>query len=95
MVIFKDGASSEGTYRPTQKKFYSIQKKLEPFRIQYSKAKTFKSSYRIVLFQEDIKMGTYKVPEQMFEKMQTDLSQYRSLGVPTKKSQMYRNRTNF
>lgn len=84
-VILKENGSRKGTYRPTQKKFRSIQKKLEPFRILYPKAKTFKSNYRIVLMQEDIKMGTYKVPEKIYIKLKSEIEQYRSFGYPSKK----------
>lgn len=84
-VTFKQDGSSIGTYRPTQKKFYSLQKKLEPFRILYPKAKTFNSRCRIILMQEKIKMGTYKVPEKMFNNLMSDIEQYRSLGYPAKK----------
>lgn len=84
-VIFKQNGSIIGTYRPTQKKFYSLQKKLEPYRALYPKAKSFKSKYRITLKQEDIKMGTYKLPEEMFNSIKTDIEQYRSFGYPSKK----------
>ena len=84
-VILKENDVRIGTYRPTQRKFHSIQKKLEPFRLLYPKAKTFKSKYRIVLMQEDIKMGTYKVPEKMYEKLKSEIEQYRSLGYHLKK----------
>ncbi|MCD8024710.1 MAG: hypothetical protein LUE64_04175 [Candidatus Gastranaerophilales bacterium] len=85
VVIFEVKGTSIGTYRPTQKKFHSLQKKLEPFRILYPKAKTFRSNYRIVLKQEKVKMGTYKVPKEMFEKIKSEIEQYRSLGSPSKK----------
>ena len=84
-VTLKESGSIIGTYRPTQKKFYSLQKKLEPFRILYPKAKTFKSGYRIILKQEEIKMGTYKVPVKMFNSIKADIEQYRSVGIPSKK----------
>lgn len=84
-VILKQDGSIIGTYRPTQKKFYSLQKRLEPFRILYPKAKTFNSRCRIILNQEEIKMGTYKVPEKMFNNLRFDIEQYRSFGYPSKK----------
>lgn len=84
-VTLKESGSAIGTYRPTQKKFYSLQKKLEPFRILYAKAKTFNSRYRIILKQEEIKMGTYKVPVKMFNSIKADIEQYRSFGIPSKK----------
>lgn len=84
-VILKENSSRIGTYRPTQKKFHSLQKELEPFRILYPKAKTFNSRYRIVLMQEKIKMGTYKIPEKMYEKIKSEIEQYHSLGYPSKK----------
>lgn len=85
VVTFKESGSSIGTYRPTQKKFHSLQKILEPYRIQYPKAKTFKSQYRIILKQEDVKMGTYKVPEKIFKKIKSKIEQYQSFGTPSKK----------
>lgn len=84
-VLLRKTSSKIGTYRPTQKKFYSLQKLLEPYRIQYPKAKTFRSNYRIELKQENIKMGTYKVPKEVFVSIQGDIEQYRSLGIPCKK----------
>lgn len=85
IVILKENGSRIGTYRPTQRKFYSLQKNLEPYRIIYPKAKTFKSKYRIILKQEDIKMGTYKVPEKKFEEIKSDIEKYHSVGTPSKK----------
>lgn len=84
-VLLRKTSLRIGTYRPTQKKFYSLQKILEPYRIQYPKAKTFRSNYRIELKQENIKMGTYKVPKEMFEKIKSEIKQYQSIGVPSKK----------
>lgn len=84
-VTFKRGDRIIGTYRPTQKKFHSLQKKLEPFRILYPKARNLKSRCRVVLKQEEIKMGTYKVPEEMFDNLKSDIEQYRSLGYQCKK----------
>ncbi|MGN0004531.1 MAG: hypothetical protein ACI37Z_00930 [Candidatus Gastranaerophilaceae bacterium] len=84
-VTLKENGSSIGTYRPTQRKFYSLQKKLEPFRVLYDKAKTFKSNFRIILMQEEIKMGTYKVPKKMFDKIKSEIEQYQSFGAISKK----------
>lgn len=84
-VILKEDGCNIGTYRPTQRKFYSLQKILEPYRIIYPKAKTFQSKYRIVLKQEDIKMGTYKVPQKMLEKIKADIEKFRSVGALCKK----------
>lgn len=84
-VTLKQDGAAIGTYRPTQKKFYSLQKKLEPFRILYPKAKTFKSRCRIILKQEATKMGTYKVPERIFNSIKASIEQYRSVGIPSKK----------
>ncbi len=83
-VIFKQNDVIIGTYRPTQKIFYSLQKKLEPYRILYKKAKTLKSRCKIILKQEEIKMGTYKIPEKMFNGLKSDIEKYRSFGIPTK-----------
>lgn len=84
-VTLRKTSSRIGTYRPTQKKFYSLQKMLEPYRIQYPKAKSFRSNYRIELKQEEIKMGTYKVPKEMFEKIKSEIEQYHSTGISPKK----------
>ena len=84
-VILKQNGETIGTYRPNQRKFYSIQKKLEPYRALYPKAKTFKSRYRVVLNQEKVRMGTYKVTEQIFNNLKSDIEQYRSYGFPSKK----------
>lgn len=84
-VLLRKTSSRIGTYRPTQKKFYSLQKLLEPYRIQYPKAKSFKSNYRIELKQENIKMGTYKVPKEMFDKIKSEIEQYHSMGILPKK----------
>ena len=84
-VTLKQNDAILGTYRPTQRVFYSLQKKLEPFRILYEKAKTFRSKCRIILKQEEIKMGTYKVPEDMFEELKFDIEKFRSLGIPSRK----------
>lgn len=84
-VILKENGARIGTYRLTQKKFYTIQKKLEPYRILYPQAKKLKSHYRIILMQEDIKMGTYKVQKEIFESLKSEIEQYRSFGYPCKK----------
>lgn len=84
-VLLKEKDSIIGTYRPTQKKFHSLQKKLEPFRVSYPKMKNFKSNYRITLKQENVKMGTYKVSEKMFNKIKSEIEQYQSFGAICKK----------
>lgn len=33
----------------------------------------------------EIKMGTYKIPEKMYEKIKYEIEQYHSLGYPSKK----------
>ena len=58
---------------------------LNPTYKLYPKAKTFKSSYRIVLKQEKIKIGTYKIPKEMFDIIKSDIQKYKSLGIPCKK----------
>ncbi|MCD7779781.1 MAG: hypothetical protein LUH05_03830 [Candidatus Gastranaerophilales bacterium] len=85
VVVFEVSGTSIGTYRPMQKKFHSLQKLLEPYRMQYQKAKTFRSNYRIVLKQEKVRMGTYKVPKEIFEKIKSEIEQYQSFGTPSKK----------
>lgn len=35
--------------------------------------------------QEEVKMGTYKVPEKMFEKIKSEIEQYQSFGAISKK----------
>lgn len=84
-VTLKQNDEILGTYRPTQRKFHSLQKKLEPYRILYPKAKSFKSRCRIILKQEHIRMGTYKVPEEIFNIVKSDIEQYQSFGYPSKK----------
>lgn len=78
-VMLKQGSNIIGTFRPTQKLFYSLQKELEPFRTLYDK-KCF-----ITLKQEGVLMGNYKVDEKRFNKVKENLEKYRSIGRICKK----------
>ena len=78
-VTMKQGNETIGTFRPTQKLFYSLQKELEPHRIIYDK-KCF-----ITLKQEDVLMGKYKVEEEQFNQIKEKVEQYRSIGHTCKK----------
>ena len=68
-VTFRQKDESHETYRPDAELFYTLQKELEPYRVQYARAKKLKGRFIIVLKQEDIKMGTYKVSAQRFAKL--------------------------
>lgn len=84
-ATFKQNDCGSETYRPNIELFYSLQKELEPFRIQYARAKKIKGRFIIVLKQEDIKIGTYKVSAQRFNKLKEKLQPYRSLPAQSKK----------
>lgn len=75
---------SMGKYRPTQTVFYELQKELEPYRVLYEKAKTIEGNFYIVLKQEEVKIGTYKVPENFLLYIGEKLEQYKSLPEPSK-----------
>ena len=83
-VTFRQNDESNETYRPDAELFYTLQKELEPYRVQYARAKKLKGRFIIVLKQEDIKMGTYKVSAQRFAKLKEKLQPYRSLPTPSK-----------
>ena len=68
-ATFKQDNCGSETYRPDAELFYSLQKELEPYRVQYARCKKIKGRFIIVLKQEDIKMGTYKVSAQRFNKL--------------------------
>ena len=84
-VTFRQNDESNETYRPDAELFYTLQKDLEPYRVQYARAKKLKGRFIIVLKQEDIKMGTYKVSAQRFAKLKEKLQPYRSLPAQSKK----------
>ena len=84
-VTFRQNDESNETYRPDAELFYTLQKELEPYRVQYARAKKLKGKFIIVLKQEDIKMGTYKVSAQRFTKLKEKLQPYRSLPAQSKK----------
>lgn len=84
-VTFRQNDESNETYRPDAELFYTLQKELEPYRVQYARAKKIKGRFIVVLKQEDIKMGTYKVSAQRFNKLKEKLQPYRSLPAQSKK----------
>ena len=84
-ATFKQDNCGSETYRPDAELFYSLQKELEPYRVQYARCKKIKGRFIIVLKQEDIKMGTYKVSAQRFTKLKEKLQPYRSLPAQSKK----------
>ena len=55
------------------------------YRTLYEKAQTIKNKYRIVLKQEDVKMGTYKVKQKHFFEIKEKIAKYRSLPEQKKK----------
>lgn len=78
-VMLKQGSNVIGTFRPTQKLFYSLQKELEPFRTIYDKRCI------ITLKQEDVLMGNYRVDIKRFNKIKESVEKYRSIGHICKK----------
>ena len=78
-VVLKLGDELLGTFRPTQKLFYSLQKKLEPFRTIY-----FKKCF-ITLKQENVIMGYYKVNEKTFNEIKEKIAPFKSEGIPSKR----------
>jgi len=73
-----------GTYRPTQEVFYEIQKELEPYRTLYNKEFKTKNLYMVILKQEEIKMGSYKISPQRFHKLLKKIKPFQSLPAPSK-----------
>ena len=78
-VTLKKNGEIVGTFRPTQKIFYSLQKELEPHRTIYDK-RCF-----ITLKQDNILMGKYKVDIKKFNKIKEKIEEYKSVGYPSKK----------
>ena len=78
-VTLRKNGETIGTFRPTQKIFYSLQKELEPNRTIYDK-RCF-----IILKQENILMGKYKVDLKKFNQIREKIEKYKSEGYPSKR----------